>query len=105
MLHDRVHGHDGLPIYNGHRHPPNQPCGTDQILRLYRADPNSRVLAISAKCIQCRTTADAIRVCADTDCGLHRLRPFQLAEAKSAPHITRLQPTDGPCDVEEFESE
>lgn len=49
-----------------------------RILIKARANPNDRVLALSAKCLQCKQTAAGVRACKDGSCSLHKLRPFQM---------------------------
>jgi hypothetical protein len=88
--------HDNAPVVPAGRHAPNPQRGPEQILKLAKADPWSRTLATAAKCCVCKRTAVAIRACADRACPLHFLRPFQITEPKSAPHVEYRDPFEVP---------
>ena len=91
--------HDLLPqAATGARHAPNSRRGPDEILALAAKDPHSRILAISAKCCQCKGSDEGVRSCVDGLCALWAIRPFQLSEPKGAPHCSRFDAVELPDD-------
>jgi len=84
--------HRGL---NPHaRHPTGLRECPERILEAARRDPEDRVLAIAARCIQCIPSAEGVRSCERRSCALWRLRPYRLdAPPRSAPHLERPEPT------------
>jgi hypothetical protein len=59
-----------------------------RILEAARFDPTDRVLACSARCIQCAGSAEAVRACPRRVCALFVLRPYQVdVPPRGAPHV------------------
>ncbi len=70
----------------------------EQIVDAARRDPTDRVLAIGARCVQCRRgSAEGVRDCRRLECSLFALRPYQAnVPPRSAPHCAKLPPTYEP---------